>query len=68
VTESYSLRAPALLDERDEYIAGRIEDTLENGETGLLLVGMAHQVVQKLSRGITVITLASAAKAIRERI
>ncbi|MGD0115190.1 MAG: hypothetical protein ABSC13_04210 [Dehalococcoidia bacterium] len=68
MTESYSLRAPALLDERDEYIAGRIEDTLENGETGLLLVGMAHQVVQKLSRGITVITLASAAKAIRERI
>jgi hypothetical protein len=51
---AYASRAPALLDERDSYIAGRIDTTLDEGQTGLLLVGAAHQVEKKLPRDVVV--------------
>ena len=47
-----------LLEERDAYIAGRIDSTLAEGETGLLFMGMAHKVVRRLPRDVTVIPLA----------
>jgi hypothetical protein len=51
---AYTSRAPALLDERDSYIARRIDTTLDEGQTGLLFVGAAHQVENKLPRDIVV--------------
>jgi hypothetical protein len=51
---AYANRAPALLDERDGYIARRIDATLGEGQTGLLFIGVAHQVEKKLPRGIVV--------------
>jgi hypothetical protein len=55
--ENYSRRAPALLDERDEYIAKRIDSTLGEGESGVLFVGLAHQIAKKLPKDIVVTTL-----------
>jgi hypothetical protein len=51
---TYTSRALALLDERDSYIARRIDSTLGEGQTGLLFVGAAHQVEKKLPRDIVV--------------
>ncbi len=51
---AYVKRAPALLDERDGYIARRIDATLGKGQTGLLFIGAAHQVEKKLPRDIVV--------------
>ena len=53
-TAAYTSRAPALLDERDSYIARRIDITLDEGQTGLLFIGAAHQVEKKLPRDIVV--------------
>lgn len=36
------------LERRDEYISRRIDQTLENGETGILFLGMMHRVDEKL--------------------
>lgn len=33
----------SLLDERDRYIAARVNDTLLTGETGILFIGMLHK-------------------------
>jgi hypothetical protein len=51
---AYASRAPALLDERDSYIARRIDTTLDEGQMGLLFVGAAHQVEKKLPRDVMV--------------
>lgn len=50
---AYANRAPALLDERDGYIARRIDATLGDGQTGILLVGAAHHVEQHLPPDVT---------------
>lgn len=55
--ENYSRRAPVLLAERDEYIAKRIDFTLGEGESGVLFIGLAHQVVKRLSPDIAVTAL-----------
>ncbi len=55
--ENYHRRAPALLDERDEYIAKRIDSTLGEGENGVLFIGLAHQIVKRLPTDIAVTTL-----------
>jgi pheromone shutdown protein TraB len=51
---TYASRAPTLLDERDSYIARRIDTTLGEGQTGVLFVGAAHRVEKKLPRDIVV--------------
>jgi hypothetical protein len=51
---AYARRGPALLDERDGYIARRIDATLGDGETGLLFIGAAHQVDKHLAPDIVV--------------
>jgi len=51
---TYTSRALALLDERDSYIARRIDSTLGEGQMGLLFVGAAHEVEKKLARDIMV--------------
>jgi hypothetical protein len=55
--ENYSQRALVLLEERDGYIARRIDSTLGEGESGVLFLGLAHQVVKRLPQDIAVITL-----------
>jgi hypothetical protein len=49
---AYASRALALLDERDSYIARRVDTTLDEDQTGLLFVGAAHHVEKKLPRDI----------------
>lgn len=45
----------SLLARRDEYIAGRINESLHGGETGLLFLGMLHSVEPRLAGDIRVI-------------
>ncbi len=42
---------------RDDYIANAIDITLKDGETGVLFIGAAHNVVSKLPKDIGVISL-----------
>jgi hypothetical protein len=45
----------ALLEKRDRYIAARINATLAAGESGILFMGMLHQVARYLDSDIDVI-------------
>jgi hypothetical protein len=45
----------ALLENRDRYIANRINGTLSSGETGILFMGMLHQVTRYLDSDIRVV-------------
>ena len=47
--------AQNLLDRRDEYISKRINETLLNGEMGLLFLGLNHRIEGKLPSDITLI-------------
>ncbi len=47
-------RSDSLLDRRDRFIARRINETLEPGETGLLFIGLLHCVASHLDRDIRV--------------
>lgn len=44
----YEKEALDILNRRDEYIAQRISETLLEGETGILFMGMRHKVHEKL--------------------
>ena len=44
----YAARAAQLLDERDRYIAARIDATLAAGAAGVLFVGLQHNVARVL--------------------
>jgi hypothetical protein len=46
-----------LLKRRDEYIAGRINETLRAGETGLIFLGMFHSLSSWLDKDIRVVYL-----------
>ncbi|HNY33468.1 MAG TPA: hypothetical protein PKK68_02315 [Methanothrix soehngenii] len=46
-----------LLLERDLFIARAIDATLPEGETGLLFIGAAHDVLSKLAGDIEVLSL-----------
>ena len=48
-------RGDALLEQRDRFIAQRINETLQPGETGLLFLGMLHSVDKHLSPDIRAI-------------
>ena len=48
----YQRLAGTLLQKRDSYIAQRIDKTLREGETGLLFIGIAHRVNEKLPKDI----------------
>jgi len=45
----YKLTKNELLKKRDKYIAKRIFETLDHGETGILFIGAYHNVIPKLS-------------------
>ncbi len=42
------------IDERDTFIVRRIDETLKDGETGILFLGMLHKVIGKLPSDIVV--------------
>lgn len=50
-------RADRLLKARDEFIAGRIDETLADGETGLLFLGALHRLDALGPTGIRVVGL-----------
>ena len=47
-------KAADILERRDQYITDRITQTLREGETGILFIGMRHRVDEKLSQDIKV--------------
>ena len=50
----YQKASAALLEKRDRYIAHRIDTTLRAGETGILFLGMLHNVQAYLAADIEV--------------
>jgi hypothetical protein len=50
----YKLIRSKLLKQRDEFIAGRINETLAEGETGILFIGAYHDVMHRLAPDIRV--------------
>jgi len=50
--EKYREIGALLLSKRDGYIAGRINESLEEGETGILFIGTAHKVDKRLPEDI----------------
>ncbi len=55
--QKYEQIKDELMRERDDYIANAIDITLKDGETGVLFIGAAHNVVSKLPKDIEVISL-----------
>ena len=54
-TEICSESAQILLNQRDEYIAQRIDETLQDNEMGILFLGLLHNIETKLPKDILVI-------------
>jgi len=54
MTEEYKHFSADLLRQRDKFIADRINNTLQENETGLLFIGMIHQVDQFIPKNISV--------------
>lgn len=52
--QSYAARATGLLADRDRYIAARIGDTLPTGGSGVLFIGLQHDVARILPDDIAV--------------
>ncbi len=50
----YKLARGKLLKQRDEFIAGRINETLAEGENGILFIGAYHDVIHRLDPDIKV--------------
>lgn len=50
----YKLKKGKLLKKRDEFIAKTIDETLKDGETGILFLGAHHEVLSKLLGNIQV--------------
>lgn len=53
----YEIRKGSLLQDRDKYIASRINSTLMDGETGILFIGAEHKVIPWLASDIEVTDL-----------
>jgi hypothetical protein len=50
----YRLAQNRLIQERDSYIARRINATLGEGETGILFIGANHDVIPRLAKDVSV--------------
>lgn len=55
-------QAAYILRKRDEFIAKRIDQTLQQGEVGILFIGLLHNIVPLLNSDIQVTPVASAAR------
>lgn len=51
----YNLAQHTLLSERDGYIAGRISETLAEGDKGVLFLGASHNILPKIPSDIRVL-------------
>ena len=51
-----------LLRQRDDFIAARIAETLEEGETGILFIGAYHDVLSRMPEDIQVSQIKDIAK------
>jgi hypothetical protein len=58
----YKLAQSRLLKQRDEFVAGRINETLSEGEDGILFIGAYHNVIPKLVPEIKVARVKDVAK------
>jgi len=54
------------LSRRDLYIAKRITETLGEGETGLLFIGLLHRVDEKLNQDMEITYLLRDGEEVRE--
>lgn len=52
--EAYAQESARILKQRDEFIGRRIDDTLKDGEVGILFVGLMHRVEKILPKDIEV--------------
>jgi hypothetical protein len=50
----YKLARGRLLKQRDEFIAGRINGTLSEAETGILFIGAYHDIIHRLAPEIAI--------------
>jgi len=50
----YKLTKDGLLNKRDKFIAKRIDETLQHGETGILFIGAYHNVKKRLPEGVLI--------------
>ena len=57
--QAYAARAAGLLESRDRYIATRIGNTLPSAGTGVLFIGLQHEVARILPPDIQVTSLRS---------
>ncbi len=58
----YNLIKNVLLNQRDKFIAKRIDDTLEEDELGIIFIGAFHRIKKKLPKDIQVIELKEISK------
>lgn len=63
---AYLKKSSWLLEERDQSIAQRIRETLPHGKTGLLFIGLAHDVGSLLTNEILVSTPEMVSRALPE--
>jgi len=50
----YKLRKNPLMEKRDKFIAERINETLKDGEIGVLFIGVHHNVLPQISQDIII--------------
>ena len=58
----YKLRKNPLMEKRDKFIAERINETLRDGEVGVLFIGVYHNVLPRISQDIIVYKLKERSK------
>ena len=58
----YKLRKNPLMEKRDKFMAERINETLKDGEVGVLFIGVYHNVLPRISRDIIVYQLKERSK------
>jgi len=58
----YKLSKNRLLNKRDEFIAKRIGETLNDGETGIIFVGAYHNIKKRLPPDIRIVEIKEAVK------
>lgn len=61
-TLRYQRARASLLEQRDNFIAMKIEETLEENDTGILFIGAYHRVLPRLARDIQVVQVKELAK------
>jgi hypothetical protein len=50
----YKLVKDKLISKRDDFIAKRIDETLNNGETGIIFIGAYHDIKKRLPKSIQI--------------